>query len=122
MLWYSGSKKASELMYLGDMIDAPTALKLGMVNRVVPGDKLVAETLRFAKRIALIAPEALAAAKLAINRGADAAGFRNALNAGVDVLAPLYAATTEVGREFDAIKARDGLKAALAWRKKQFEE
>ena len=41
----------------------------------------------------------LAAAKLAVNRGLDAAGFRNALNAGLDVLAPLYAATTEVGRE-----------------------
>ncbi len=43
-------------------------------------------------------------------------------NAGLDVLAPLYAAETEVGKEFDAIRARDGLKAALAWRKKQFED
>jgi hypothetical protein len=31
--------------------------------------------------------------------------------------AALYAATTEVGNEFDEIKAKDGLKAALAWRK-----
>ena len=44
------------------------------------------------------------------------------MNAGLDVLAPLYAAETEVGKEFDAIRAKDGLKAALAWRKKQFEE
>jgi enoyl-CoA hydratase len=70
----------------------------------------------------LIAPEALAAAKLAVNRGLDAAGLRNALDAGLDVLAPLYAATTEVGKRFDEIKAKDGLKAALAWRKAQFEE
>ena len=78
--------------------------------------------MKYAKRLALIAPEALAAAKLAVNRGLDAAGFRTALNDGLDVLAPLYAAETEVGKEFDAIRARDGLKAALAWRKKQFEE
>ena len=49
-------------------------------------------------------------------------GFRNALNAGLDVLAPLYAATTEVGTQFDEIKAKQGLKAALAWRKAQLEE
>ena len=48
--------------------------------------------------------------------------FGNALRAGIDVVAPLYAATTEVGRQFDEIKARDGLKAALAWRKGQFEK
>jgi enoyl-CoA hydratase len=78
--------------------------------------------MKYAKRLALIAPEALAAAKLAVNRGLDAAGFNNALNAGLDVLGPLYAATTEVGKQFDEIKAKDGLKAALAWRKAQFEE
>jgi enoyl-CoA hydratase len=93
-----------------------------MINRVVPRDELSAATLKYARRLALIAPEALAAAKLAVNRGLDAAGFRNALNAGLDVLGPLYAATTDVGKEFDAIKNRDGLKAALAWRKAQLEE
>src|SRR3954447_22226723 len=117
-----GHKRARELIYFGDKIDAKQALEIGMINRVVPAAELGAATMKYAHRLALVAPEALAAAKLAVNRGLDAAGFRNALNAGLDVLAPLYAATTEVGREFDAIKARDGLKAALAWRKQQFEE
>jgi enoyl-CoA hydratase len=117
-----GHKRARELIYFGDRIDAKRALEIGMINRVVPAPELAAATMKYARRLALIAPEALAAAKLAVNRGLDAAGFRNALNAGFDVLAPLYAATTEVGREFDEIKAREGLKAALAWRKKQFEE
>ncbi len=117
-----GHKRARELIYFGDRVDAKRALEIGMINRIVPPQELAAATMKYARRLALIAPEALAAAKLAVNRGLDAAGFRNALNAGLDVLAPLYAATTEVGREFDAIKARDGLKAALAWRKKQFEE
>jgi enoyl-CoA hydratase/carnithine racemase len=121
MPWIIGYKKARELMYLGDMIDAPTALDLGMVNRVVPREALAAETMKLAKRLALIAPEALAAAKLAINRGADAAGFRNAMQAGIDVVAPLYAAKTEVGMRFRDITARDGLGAALRWRKAQFE-
>jgi enoyl-CoA hydratase/carnithine racemase len=115
-----GLKRARELLYLGDPIDAQTALQYGMVNRVVPRADLVAATMRFANRLALIAPEALAATKLAINRGADAAGFRNAIRAGLDVLAPLYAARTEVGVKFDEIRERDGLVAALRWRAAQF--
>jgi enoyl-CoA hydratase/carnithine racemase len=117
-----GHKRARELIYFGDRIGARRAHEIGMVNRVVPAAELSGATKKYAKRLSLIAPEALAAAKLAVNRGLDLAGFRNALDAGLDVLAPLYAAETEVGREFDAIRASDGLKAALAWRKQQLEE
>jgi Dihydroxynaphthoic acid synthase len=55
-----GLKRARELLYFGDPIDAPTALQYGMVNRVVPRDELAATTMKVAKRLALIAPEALA--------------------------------------------------------------
>jgi len=117
-----GFKRARELLYLGDPIDAQTALQYGMVNRVVPRAGLPAATLRYARRMALISPEALASTKLAINRGADAAGFRNAIRAGLDVLAPLYAARTEVGMKFDEIREKEGLGAALRWRAAQFAE
>jgi enoyl-CoA hydratase len=56
--------------------------------------------MKYAKRRALIAPTALAATTLAINRGADAAGFRNTLQSGLDVAALFYAATTKVDRQF----------------------
>ncbi len=115
-----GQKRARELLYLGDMIDAETALRYGMVNRVVPRAKLEAETMKFAKRLALVSPEALMGTKLALSRGADAAGFRNAIRAGLDVLAPVYAATTEAGKKFDEIREKDGLGAALKWRASQF--
>ena len=111
-----------ELIYLGEKVSAATALTLGIVNRVVPAAELEAATMKYAQRMTLIAPEALAAAKLAISRGAEAQGFNNALNSGVDIFAPLYAATTEVGRQFEEIRAKDGLKAALQWRKQQFDE
>jgi enoyl-CoA hydratase len=115
-----GHKRARELLYFGDLIDAETALELRMINRIVPLAELEAETMKYAKRLTLIAPEALVTAKRAINRGAEASGFRDAIRSGLDVVAPLYAATTEVGKEFDDIRARDGLKAALAWRRGQF--
>jgi len=116
-----GHKRARELIYLGEKVDAATALSLGIVNRVVPTANLQEETMKYARRMTLIAPEALAAAKLAISRGAEAQGFRTALSAGLDVCAPLYATVTEVGKEFDERRARDGLKAALDWRKAQFD-
>ena len=122
MPWIIGLKRARELLYLGDPIDARTALAYGMVNRVVPRAELKSATLKVARRVALMSPEALAATKLAINRGAEAAGFRNAINAGVDVLAALYAARTEVGVKFDEIREKEGLGAALRWRAAQFAE
>ncbi len=122
MPWIIGYKRARELHYLGDLIDAATALELGMVNRVVAVEELRSATMAYAQRMALIGPEALAAAKLGINRGADAAGFRSAIHAGLDVVAPLYAVDTAVGTEFRNRIARDGLKSALAWRRSQFDE
>jgi enoyl-CoA hydratase/carnithine racemase len=117
-----GFKRAREILYLGDPIDAPTALAYGMVNRVVPRADLQAATMKFARRMALMSPEALMATKLAINRGADAAGFRNAIRGGLDVLAGLYAARTEVGTKFDEIREKEGLGAALRWRAEQFKD
>jgi len=122
MPWIIGHKRARELLYFGELIDAPTALELRMINRIVPREELRAATLKYARRLALIAPEALKATKRAVNRGIEDAGFRNALQSGLDVVAPLYAASTEVGRQFDEIRSRDGLKAALAWRRAQFLE
>ena len=120
MPWVIGLKRARELLYLGDPIDAPTALAYGMVNRVVPRAELTTATLKIARRMALMSPEALAATKLAVNRGAECAGFLNAMHAGVDVLAALYAARTEVGAKFDEIREKEGLGAALRWRAAQF--
>ena len=47
-----GSAKARELYYLSDRVDAAEALRLGLVNRVVPDDGLAAQTRELAARIA----------------------------------------------------------------------
>jgi enoyl-CoA hydratase/carnithine racemase len=47
-----GISKALELFWTGDFIDAQRALALGMVDHVVPRDRLMEETLAFARRIA----------------------------------------------------------------------
>ena len=49
---YAGAPKAKELFFLGDLIDAAEAHRLGLVNRVVPADQLDAEANGWAARIA----------------------------------------------------------------------
>jgi enoyl-CoA hydratase/carnithine racemase len=122
MPWLVGYKKARELIYFGDMITSNEALALGMINKIVPVAELREATMKYADRLALIEPEVLRMTKLAINRGADVAGFRNAIMAGLDAITPLYAAETELGREFGARIQKDGLPAALRWRRDQFAE
>jgi hypothetical protein len=60
--------------------------------------------------------------KKVINRGAEIAGFRAAIESGVDSFVALYAQQTDVGKEFGRITGEKGLKAALEWRAAQFRE
>jgi enoyl-CoA hydratase/carnithine racemase len=46
-----GKKKALEMLLSGDMIDAGEALRLGLVNRVVPEERLEEETAAFAQKL-----------------------------------------------------------------------
>jgi len=115
-----GHKRARELLYFGDMIDSDTALECNMVNRVVARASLESETIKYAERLALIDPEGLYGAKTALRRGLEICGLYAALNAGVDVLAPMYAATTHSGAKFEEITHEKGLGAALKWRMSQF--
>jgi hypothetical protein len=55
-------------------------------------------------------------------KACDAAGFRTALYAGLDVVGPLYATSTEFGRIFREIVAAEGVPAAVRWRAAQFKE
>lgn len=59
----AGPSKAVEMFYTGDMIDAQTALKLGLVNRVVPAAQLEAEVKTLAQKIASGPPLAVRAVK-----------------------------------------------------------
>jgi len=65
-----GISKACELSYTGRIIDAQEALRIGMVSRVVPHDKLMAETMALAEEISQQAPIALRLTKRAFLHGA----------------------------------------------------
>jgi naphthoate synthase len=69
--WYLedlvGKKKAKEIWYRNPKMTAREALELGLINKVVPDDRLAVETEAFAKEIADRGAFALAAIKAAFN-------------------------------------------------------
>jgi 2-(1,2-epoxy-1,2-dihydrophenyl)acetyl-CoA isomerase len=66
-----GSARAAEMMFTADPVDAATAERIGLINRVVPADQLMTEATSLAARLAKSAPIALALAKRALNRTYD---------------------------------------------------
>jgi enoyl-CoA hydratase len=122
MPYLIGQKKTRELLLTGDLVDAAEAERIGLVNRVVPADGLAAEVDSLADRLARTPPEVMGLTKRMLNRAMDAAGFRDAVQAGIDLGAIINAADTPEQREWDTIVRRDGLRAALAWRDRRYDE
>jgi enoyl-CoA hydratase/carnithine racemase len=65
-----GSSKASELLMLGDFIDAQEAYRVGLYNRVVPHDSVLEEATKVAERLAKGPTFALGMTKELIDREA----------------------------------------------------
>ena len=66
-----GNGRAKELIYTGEMVSAEEALRLGLVERVVPHEVVMKEATELAGSIAARAPLAISAAKQAINTGSE---------------------------------------------------
>ncbi|TAM68540.1 MAG: enoyl-CoA hydratase/isomerase family protein [Microbacteriaceae bacterium] len=79
--WLTSFKGFNELYLTGDRISADRARELGLVNWVVPPDRLAAETQRIARRIANAPSYALTLAKRAVRLTMDIQGFHSAQSA-----------------------------------------
>jgi enoyl-CoA hydratase len=64
-----GISRAKELSFTGNFLDAETACKWGLINRVVPADQLVATAKALAAEMAGIDPEMIQAYKALIDEG-----------------------------------------------------
>lgn len=67
-----GLGKAKELIFTGDLIDAQEALRIGLVNAVVPAEALMDTARTMAQKIVAAGPTAVRMAKTVCNRGIDA--------------------------------------------------
>jgi len=105
-----GQARAMELVLTGDMIGADEALRIGLVNKVVPGAELMAEVRKCADKIASKGPLAIAYARRAVRKSAELP-----LPAGLDLEAELFALL------FATQDQKEGMKAFLGKRPAKFE-
>lgn len=104
-----GLARAKELIFTGDYISAKDAERIGLVNRVVPPERLEQEARSLALKLAEKPPIALAMAKAAVNFGYEAP-----LWAGLDLEAAHF------GVVFSTEDLYEGVSAFLQKRKPQY--
>ena len=83
--WEFGARKAKELLFTGDWVDAQEARRLGMVNHVVPAAELRSFTMAMAARIAERPSFALRLAKESVNQTLEAQGQFTAMRAAFSI-------------------------------------
>jgi len=66
-----GRKRALEMLLYGELVKAPEALAMGLVNRVVAAEKLEEETMAWAEKLAAKSPIAVQMAKSGFYRAED---------------------------------------------------
>ena len=104
-----GKLRAKEIIFTGEMIDAQTAARIGLVNSVVPQAELLSHCKKVAAKIAERGPLAIARAKRLVERGYDM---------------PLRAANRQEAETFallfDTQDRAEGMKAFLEKRPARF--
>jgi enoyl-CoA hydratase len=121
MPWVLGARKAKELLFTGeDRIDAAEALRIGLVNKVVPRAEIDDATLALAEEIAKNDPFAVAMQKRSINRMWELQGFRQAIESNVEIDTLIEVADLPEREEFRRITREQGLKKAIEWRDARF--
>ncbi len=78
--WVVGPRFAKEMLFTGDRVPAQRAYEVGMVNRVVPRERLAEETFAIAERIAKMPRFGLALTKRAVNLCEDQMGMRTGMD------------------------------------------
>jgi enoyl-CoA hydratase len=118
----AGFKNAIRYSLVGDHIDAPEALRIGLVNKVVPADQLLEECFSIVERIAHVPPETVKINLAISTMGLNMMGFRDALlmDSELSVAAHMML-NEEFRRPLDEARATQGTKAYLQLRDGPFQ-
>ena len=101
-----GLTRAKEMILTGEPVTAEEARAMGLVNRVVPADRLLEEARALAETILQRGPVAVRTAKRVMNRGFD-----------LPLEDALELESTTFGESFESGQAREGMEAFLQKRK-----
>ena len=104
-----GMAKAKEIVYTGDVINAHSALQMGLINKVVPPERLMEEARAMARKLLIKSSVTLSYVKKAFNTGVD-----------IDLAAALDLDECYFARCFATKDQKEGMKAFTEKRKPEF--
>jgi enoyl-CoA hydratase/carnithine racemase len=117
----AGYKHALRYALTGDHVDAQEALRIGLVNDVVPHDQLLETCFRIGERIALISPETIKINLQVATKGLEMMGLRNALTLNGELSAMVHSSKREdFNRRLDEAREAGGMRAFLQARDQPF--
>ncbi len=118
----AGFKNALRYSLTGDHIDAQEALRIGLVNQVVPKDKLLDECFKYVERVALVPPETVKINLHIANMGLEMMGLRKAwlLNSELCAMARLTK-EEEFNKKMEDARQKGGVKAFFETRDAPFQ-
>ena len=122
--WLLGLRMCKEMSFTGKMINTETALRVGLINRIVSRENLEEEVDREARHIGAIPPLAATYSKMAINNYYEQLGMEHAKRYGNTLVSAIEFSNTIPGGLLDfRDKAKDwGLKKTLEWRDAKYAE
>ena len=115
-----GPHWAKWFMLTGETVSGKEASDMGLVWKSVPPQELVASVEDLAKKMAKIPWEMLAANKSIVNKALDLMG-RNMMQV-IAAETDAVSHQSPIVKEFNEISMKEGLKAALQWRDRAFQE
>ena len=117
----AGAKNALRYALTGDHLDAQEALRIGIVNKVVPKDDLLDECFSIVERIALVPPETVKINLAVATMGLEMMGLRKALNLNAELSAMAHVSKREeFNKHLEDARKEGGLRAFLQARDTPF--
>jgi len=104
--WMMGMRQAMESMLTGDALSGREAAEKGWATRAFPAERLEAEVLAIAERVAKLPSELAAINKRSVHRAMEAMGMRAAIRAGTELQALAF--QTEPSKAYMSRFRRDG--------------
>lgn len=117
-----GWKHTARYALTGDHFDAEEALRIGVVNEVVPRDELMDRALALANRMALVPANALRVNKRITAFALDAMGVRTAMDGASFLAAIVHSSSRDDAElaELHEVRRTEGMSASLKFRDNKF--